>query len=205
ALLLMAAALWRRRAAALYFVLMMGSSLLFLFYSRVAWEVNAFQNFLLATIFLVLTQFLKKSRSASRWIFLFLLAFSVGCWNHAIFAAAALSLAGAATLIALKWPGEANVRLMLLGHLNLLVQAVLLARHFVGDGPFMRHALPAIAAGLMVILGATRVHVAAEAHLVPAALKLVSERRLARFANTLLLGSVAISLLVSPASDVSFF
>lgn len=205
ALLLMAAALWRRGAAALYFVLLMGSSLLFLFYSRVAWEVNALQNFLLAIIFLALTQFLNASQNASRWIFLFLLAFSVGSWNHAIFGAAMLSLAAAATFVALKWPLEASARLMLLGHLNLLVQAVLLARHYVGDGPFMRHALPAIAAGLMVILAATRAYGSAEARLVPEVLRLVSERRVARFANPLLLGSVAISLLVSPTSDVSFF
>jgi hypothetical protein len=205
ALLLMTAALWKRGAAAIYFVLLMGSSFLFVFYSRVAWEVNALQNFLLATIFLALTQSLSRSRSSPGWIFLFLIAFSVGCWNHAIFASAALSFAAAATLAALKWPSEDSVKLMLVGHLNLLLQAVLLVRHFVRDGPFTHHALPAIVAGLAAILAATRAYSSVEAYVVPAVLRVITDRRVARLASTLLLVSVALSLLVSRTSDVSFF
>ena len=102
ALVLMTVALWKRGRAALTFLLLMGSSLLFLFYSRVAWEVNALQNFLLSLIIFSLTGLLGSDRTPRRSVFLLLLAFSLGAWSHAIFLAAALSFALAATLAALN-------------------------------------------------------------------------------------------------------
>ena len=136
ALQLMTVALWRRGIAAVYFALLMGSSFLFLFYSRVAWEVDALQNVLLAAIFLAVTQLMHAGRSSPFPVLLFLLSFSIGCWNHAIFGTAALAFAAAANLIALKWPREDTARLALIGNLNLLLQAILLARYVVVDGPF---------------------------------------------------------------------
>ena len=205
ALGLTALALWKRGAAALYFALAMGSSLLFLFYSRVAWEVNALQNLLLALVLLALPHLLDQSRSSHRWLFLLLLAFSLGCWSHAIFVAAALSFAAATLLVAFKWPGESSARLLLIGQLNLLVQIVLFARHFVGDGAFATRALPAMLAGLGVIALATHAYVRIEGQILPHAMKALTDRRVARTASVLLVGFIALSLAASPIGDVSFF
>ena len=198
-------ALWKRGAAALYFTLAMGSSLLFLFYSRVAWEVNALQNFLLALVLLALPHLLDQSRSSHRWLFLLLLAFSLGCWSHAIFVAAALSFAAATLLVAFKWPSESSARLLLIGQLNLLVQFVLFARHFVGDGAFVTRALPAMLAGLALIALATHAYVRVEGDLLPHTIRALTDRRVARFASVLLAGFMALSLAASPIGDVSFF
>ena len=205
ALGLTALALWKRGAAALYFALAMGSSLLFLFYSRVAWEVNALQNLLLALVLLALPHLLERGRSLHRWLFLLLLAFSLGCWSHAIFIAAALSLAAATLLVALTWPGESSARLLLIGQLNVLVQIVLCGRHFVGDGAFATRALPAMLAGLGLIALATRAYVHVEGHLLPHTIRALTDRRVARLANVVLVGFVVLSLAASPIGDVSFF
>ncbi|KJC34544.1 hypothetical protein [Bradyrhizobium sp. LTSP857] len=205
ALGLTALALWTRGAAALYFALAMGSSLLFLFYSRVAWEVNALQNLLLALVLLALPHLLDQSRSSHRWLFLLLLAFSLGCWSHAIFVAAALSFAAATLLVALKWPSESSARLLLIGQLNLLVQLVLCARHYVGDGAFVARALPAMLAGLALIALATHAYVRIEDRLLPHTMKALTNRRVARFANIVLVGFVVLALTASPIGDVSFF
>ena len=205
ALGLTALALWKRGAAALTFALAMGSSLLFLFYSRVAWEVNALQNLLLALVLLTLPHLLERGRSPHRWLFLLLLAFSLGCWSHAIFIAAALSFAAATLLVALKWPGESSARLLLIGQLNLLVQIVLCGRHFVGDGAFVARALPAMLAGLGLIALATHAYVRVEGYLLPYTIKALTDRRVARLATVLLVGFVVLSLAASPIGDVSFF
>ena len=200
-----ALALRRHGAAALYFALAMGSSLLFMFYSRVAWEVNALQNLLLALILLALPPLLQQARSSRRWLFLLLLSFSVGCWSHAIFVAAALSFAAATALVALKWPGEGSARLLLIGQMNLLLQLVLCGRHFIGDGAFATRALPAMLAGLALVALASDAYVRIESRLLPRAIAALTDRRIARFANVLLAGFVVLSLAVSPISDVSFF
>lgn len=205
ALGLTALALWKRGAAALYFALAMGSSLLFLFYSRVAWEVNALQNLLLALVLLALPHLLERGRSLDRWLFLLLLAFSLGCWSHAIFIAAALSFAAATLLVALTWPGESSARLLLIGQLNVLVQIVLCGRHFVGDGAFATRALPAMLAGLGLIALATRAYVRVEGHLLPHTIRALTNRRVARLANVVLVGFVVLSLAASLIGDVSFF
>ncbi|QPF94575.1 hypothetical protein [Bradyrhizobium commune] len=200
-----AQALRKRGAAALYFALAMGSSLLFLFYSRVAWEVNALQNLLLALVLLALPHLLQPDRRSHRWLFLLLLAFSLGCWSHAIFVAAALSFAAATLLVALKWPGESSARLLLIGQLNLAVQLILCGRRFVGDGGFASHALPAMLAGLGVIALATHVYVRLEGRLLSHIMKALADRRVAWFANIALFGVVALALAASPIGDVSFF
>ena len=197
-------ALWKRGASALYFVLAMGSSLLFMFYSRVAWEVNALQNLLLALVLLALAHLLERGRSRRRWLFLLLLAFSLGCWNHAIFVAAALSFAAATFLVALKWPGESSARLLLVGQLDLLVQSVLSGRHFVGDGAFWTRALPAMLAGLGAIALATHAYALFEDRLLPPTIRALSDRRIARSTGIVLAGCVALSLAASPISDISF-
>ncbi|TYL89381.1 hypothetical protein FXB40_36400 [Bradyrhizobium rifense] len=205
ALGLTALAFWKRGAAALYFALAMGSSLLFLFYSRVAWEVNALQNLLLALVLLTLPHLLERGRSPHRWLFLLLLAFSLGCWSHAIFIAAALSFAAATLLVALTWPGESSAKLLLIGQLNLLVQIVLCGRHFFGDGAFVTRALPAMLAGLGLIALATRAYVRVEGHLLPHTIRALTNRRVARVASIVIVGFVVLSLAASPIGDVSFF
>jgi hypothetical protein len=205
ALIVTALALRKRGTAALCFTLAMGSSLLFLFYSRVAWEVNALQNLLLALVLLALSQLLEQDRSLRRWLFVLLLAFSLGCWSHAIFVAAALSFAAATLLVALKWPNESSARLLLIGQLNLVLQLVLCGRHFVGDGAFATRALPAMLAGLALIALATHAYIRVESRLLPRVIEALTDRRVARFANVLLAGFAAISLAASPISDVSFF
>jgi hypothetical protein len=205
ALQLMTVALWRRGIAAVYFALLMGSSFLFLFYSRVAWEVDALQNVLLAAIFLAVTQLMRAGRSSPFPVLLFLLSFSIGCWNHAIFGTAALAFAAAANLIALKWPREDTARLALIGNLNLLLQAILLARYVVVDGPFAQQVLPALAAGLIVILSTTYAYLAAEVRLAAAAQRIFGHPRLAKLATPLIILSVALSLAASPANDTTFF
>ncbi|MGY8660841.1 hypothetical protein Q3C01_00550 [Bradyrhizobium sp. UFLA05-109] len=197
-------ALGRRGAAAIYFVLLMGSSLLFLFYSRIAWEVNALQNLLLSLVLLALPHVLEPGRSRPKWLFLLLFTFSLGCWSHAIFAAAALSFAAAATFVALKWPGEGSARLLLIGQLNLLVQCVLSARYFIGDGNFVCRALPAMLVGLALVAYATHAYLRLECRLLPHVLRAITERRVARYVNVLLVGFVVLSLAASPIGDVSF-
>lgn len=198
-------ALRKRGAAALYFILTMGSSLLFLFYSRVAWEVNALQNLLLALVLLALPHLLQQGRCSHRWLFFLLLAFSLGCWSHAIFVAASLSFAAAAAIVALKWPGENSARLLLIGQLNLLLQLALFARHFVGEGAFATRALPTMLAGLGLIALAAHAYVRVEGRLLPRTIKALANRRIARLPGVLLAGFVALSLAASPISDVSFF
>ena len=205
ALVVAACALFHRGLAALAFMLGMGSSLLFVFYSRVAWEVNALQNLLLALVLLSLTHLLEPEKYRERWLFLLLLSFSLGCWSHAIFGAAALSFAAATLLVAIRWPSESSAGLLLVGLLNLLVQFVLLLRHFVGEGPFATRALPALLAGLLVIALATHAYVRVERRLIPHITNLLNKPLVARSSNILLICFVTIALAASPAGDISFF
>jgi hypothetical protein len=205
--LLMAVTLWRHGASAICFALLLGSSLLFLFYSRVAWEVNALQNLLLAIIFLALTHLASlasKTRTAPFWIFLVLLAFSIGCWNHAIFVAAALSFAAATSLVVLGWPNDANARLQLVACTNLLLQTVLAARHLVHDGPFVSHALPTMAISLLLIVLATLACICFEAPLLPRILGAVSDPRVAGGARIFIPAFIVFALVVTPTSSISF-
>jgi hypothetical protein len=205
ALLLMTVALWKRGTAALCFLLLMGSSLLFLFYSRVAWEVNALQNFLLALIVLALTSLLRSTRSPPASVFLLFLAFTLGTWNHLIFMAAALSFALAAAVVALKWPDENSVKLLLLGCFNLVLQIVLLARHFVGSGPFLLHVLPALVVGVALVTLFSVAYVRAENHLLAAAFRAITRPPLVNLGNGAAISAIAGSLLISPTSLLAFF
>jgi hypothetical protein len=205
ALVVTAVALFKRGLAALAFLLCMGSSLLFLFYGRVAWEVNALQNLLLALILLSLTRLIEPSRPREGWLFLLLLCFSLGCWSHAIFGAAALSFAAATLLVAIRWPGEGSARLLLVGLLNLMVQFVLLFRHFVGEGPFATTALPALSASLLVIALAAYAHGRVESRALPRIASVLNAPLIARASNILLIGFVAVALAASPTGDISFF
>jgi hypothetical protein len=205
ALLLMTVALWKRGTAALCFLLLMGSSLLFLFYSRVAWEVNALQNLLLSLIILALTSLLRSDRTPPGSVFLLLLAFALGTWNHLIFMAAALSFALAAAVVALKWPDENSARLLLLGCFNLVLQIALLARHFVGSGPFMLHALPALVLGFALVALFCVAYVRAENYLLAATIRVITRPPLVNIGNGAAIFAIAGSLLVSPTSVFAFF
>ena len=205
ALVLMAAALWKRGSAALSFLLLMGSSLLFLFYSRVAWEVNALQNFLLSLIILSLTILLKSERPPLWTVFLLFLAFSLGTWNHEIFVAATLSFAAAATLVALKWPDEDSARLLSLGYFNLVLQIVLLGKRFVADGPFVLHALPALIFGCALVALSSLAYVRAEKYLLPAISGMIRSPPVVHAGNGVVALAIAGSLLISVTSASAFF
>ncbi|MCX5783374.1 MAG: hypothetical protein NTW04_02900 [Elusimicrobia bacterium] len=75
-------------AALMYLII---SSALFMLKSRVAWEVYAMQNFLLAVIFILAGRFADEEKSL--WaVFLFLLANMAGIINHFIFLSVPSSL-----------------------------------------------------------------------------------------------------------------
>ena len=135
-----------RRSAAL-FALLFGSSLLFLWMSRVAWEVSALQPLLLATMLAALLGAGRRDRWTGPGVALFLMASNLGVFNHLIFAAiptsflAAALVAGAgrkdASTAALVWIGTLAVVSMLL---------VLLVKVMLPDAIFARwHALFVVA------------------------------------------------------------
>lgn len=155
AMALVIATLWNQGRAAFFAALLFASSLLFLFYSRVAWEVSALQNLLLAAILAALARLLSAERPSLAMTLPFFAAFALGIWNHFIFAASATSLALAATLLLWRRPGPEIARAFLLGVFNLPLQAILmLAKYLTPTGAFATHALPTLLFGL-VLIGAT--------------------------------------------------
>ena len=153
AMILIAAILWRRGQAAFFALLLFASSLLFLFYSRVAWEVSALQNLLLALILAALDRLLSRARPATGWSFLFYAAFALGMWNHFIFLAAAISLTAASTFLLLRRPDETTARLFALTILNLALLGVMAGGLVLTpDGDFITHGLPALLIGLVLVM-----------------------------------------------------
>jgi len=81
----------------------MGSLALFLFYSRVAWEVNALQNLLLALVLMALPASAGTRPMPLIAALLLLLAFSLGLESRHIRCSGAV-LRRTTLLVALKWP-----------------------------------------------------------------------------------------------------
>ena len=113
---------WNRRYIPLFLVMLFGSSILFLFESRIAWEVSALQNFLLAVIIFALAKIMKGPQF---WhVVTFFLCFALGTWNHFIFLVASISLMLTTIYIYMK---EQNFgcRLLVLSTLNIIVQGLI--------------------------------------------------------------------------------
>jgi hypothetical protein len=156
AIALVMSTFWSRGSVPLYLGLLFASSLLFLFYSRVAWEVCAFENFTLVLIIFALSRLLSTDRPRFRHAFLFFFAFAFGTYNHFIFLAAALSFTIAALFISFRDQSAGGTRIFLLNALNLLVQAVIYyGKPRIADGDFLNHAMPALLSGGALLLGAT--------------------------------------------------
>ena len=198
----------KRGYTAFYAMLLFASSLLFLFYSRVAWEVSALQNMLLALIVWTVSEILPAGHSRRGHIVLFFLAFALGTWNHFIFLAAALSFAMATTFVALSYPSKENARLFLLGAFNLPVQfAVLIGMPPLSDGAFFSHALPALLAGFALVAVTSIAYIRAETRLLP----WIAEFPVRRpgladpIHNFLVYGTAGAFLIVLPYDGTSFF
>ena len=88
----------RRRAILLF--LLFGSSLLFLWLSRVAWEVTALQPLLLAVMVAAVLDAGTRGRWTAPGITAFLLASELGVVNHLIFSAIPTSFLAAAVVVA---------------------------------------------------------------------------------------------------------
>lgn len=147
---------WKQGITPLYLAVLFASSLLFLFYSRVAWEVCALDNLAVSSIVFALSRILSPEHSRFRYVMLFFLAFAIGSWNHFIFLAAALSFAMAAFFIALRDQNDQGAKLFILSALNLLVLAIICSvKPLIADGDFLTHVLPALSGGIATVLAAS--------------------------------------------------
>jgi hypothetical protein len=208
AVVILVATFWRRGYSAFIVTLLFASSFLFLFSSRVAWEVCALQNFLLALIVAALSGLLKADRARLGATLLFFLAFALGTWNHFIFSAASLSLALAAAFLAIRSPDTDSARAFLLGAFNLPLQGLLIiGKPFISNGPFPSHALPALLVGLALVLLTSIAYVRLEARLLPLVIEFPVRRKdIADRVRTVLVYGIAAGLLVIlPLDGASFF
>ena len=174
AVALVVATFWHRGKAPFYAALLFASSLLFLFYSRVAWEVSALENFALALIIFALSRLLSASPPRFEDAFLFFSAFAFATWNHFIFLGAVLSFTITALFIFLR---EANTRIVLLGTLNLLVPALLYyGKPHLRDGDFISHALPALLSGVTLLLGTSLLFVTIDRRISPSIARFIATK-----------------------------
>jgi len=182
AIALMMATFWRRGNAAFYVALLFASSLLFLFYSRVAWEVSALENFALALIIFALSRLLSAGPPRSENVFLFFSAFGFATWNHFIFLGAVLSFTITALFTFFRDPNSATARIVLLGTLNLVVPTLLYyGKPHLRDGDFINHAMPALLTGVTLLLGISLLLIAMDRRISPSiALFLAAKRSLSR-------------------------
>lgn len=196
------------RHAALTITLLFASSLLFLFYSRIAWEVSALQNFLVAIIIVCAARLLRAPVLPAGTAALFFAAFALGTLNHFIFSAAAISFAVTAGLIASRTPSAATWRLFFMAALNLLIQLiVMVTKHFMLDGPFVTHVLPAFSAGALLVWAGTAALVRFKPEVLRAAQNFLASRPrfVSRFHRTLLLALSGCFILILPFNGASFW
>ena len=115
---------------------LLGSSLYFLWYARVAWEVCTF-NFLLLVMILSIILIILRFRSElikTKWHFWSLLLFCLfwlGCFNHLIFVCVPLTLVVASILYATFQPTPSCIRLASLMTFGSLLSSILLLKRFV--------------------------------------------------------------------------
>jgi hypothetical protein len=177
-----------RGSVSFYAALLFASSLLFLFYSRVAWEVCAFENFTLALIIFALSKLLSADRPRFRYAFLFFFAFAFGTWNHFIFLSAALSFTITALFVSFRDQSCQGARIFLLSTGNLLVQAVLYyGEPRIADGDFINHAMPALLSGIALVLVVAILFVIIDRRISPLIVQMSTESGSARCSCTLYL------------------
>ena len=147
---------WKRGQSALYIVLLFASSLFFLLYSRIAWEVAALENLLISLLIASTSIVLFATKLRKTPTAIYFAVFTLGTFNHFIFAAAAVSFVVTAGLIASKSINTRTSRLLLMGLFNIPLQiVVMVSKQFILDGPFTTHALPALIAGGLLVFGTT--------------------------------------------------
>jgi hypothetical protein len=154
AVALVMATFWRRGNAPFYAALLFASSLLFLFYSRVAWEVCAFENFAISLIIFAISRLFSADRPKFKDALLFFSAFGFATWNHFIFLGAVLSFGIISLVISFRDRNLLGARIFLLGTLNLAVPALLyFGKPHLQDGDFINHAMPALLSCVILLSG----------------------------------------------------
>jgi hypothetical protein len=179
-----------------------------LFYSRVAWEVSALQNLLLALILAALDGILSRERPAAGWSFLFYAAFALGTWNHFIFLAAAISLAATSAFLLLRRPDATTGRLFALTILNLpLLGIVAGGVVLTPDGDVLTHSLPTLLIGLAFMAATSAAFIRYEPLLSPHLARWPGQNQKLARRFGLALGIVATAglLFCLPLDGVSFF
>lgn len=150
-----------RIRTALLLTALLASSPLFLLYGRVAWEVCALQNFLLALIIAALNSLWRGERLTAAPLVILYTAFAAGLWNHFIFSAASISFAIASAAMLLWHPDRKAARVTLAAFVNLAVQAAVAGGKLAMPGGVWV-SLAAIACAGFLIWFATAFTVAAE-------------------------------------------
>ncbi len=118
---------------------LLGSSLYFLWFSRVAWEVWTFNFLFLVVIFsiIIILLRLKSEIIKVKWHLLSLLLFYViwlGCFNHLIFACVPLTLVAASMLYAGCFkPTPSYLRLANLTIFGCLLSSIILSKRFIPE------------------------------------------------------------------------
>lgn len=124
---------------ALLLFLLFGSSLLFLWMSRVAWEVTAVQPVLLATMLATVLEAGRSERWTTRGIATFLLASELGVINHLIFSAVPISFLAAAVLGGAGRRDRRTAELVWVGALAVVSMLVVLGvKRVLPDPTFIR-------------------------------------------------------------------
>src|SRR5215813_13178846 len=90
-------------SSALVWLYLLGTSALFVFKSRLAWEVTALQNLLLTGILVLCARFLEDRRRAFGDVLAFLVLNYIGVINHFIFISVPVSLALVALVHMILW------------------------------------------------------------------------------------------------------
>jgi hypothetical protein len=145
-----------RRSAVLLFLLF-GSSLLFLWMSRVAWEVSALQLVLVATMVAAVLDASTRERWTAPGVALFLLASDLGVVNHLIFALVPTSFLAAGLLAGAGRRDPLATERVWIGVLAVGSMCLtLLVKWAVPDAMFTRWQGPIVAAFLAWPLGVAR-------------------------------------------------
>jgi len=133
---------YRRFSAAHAFawLYLLATSSMFLWQSRVAWEVCALQNFLIAAIILLIHNFLERKIFSRLGTALFFLVNTIGVWNHFIFISIPLSLLLYAIAYSITTRDLSLLRFLRLTAANILVAAsVYLLKPLVSEAIWQQH------------------------------------------------------------------
>jgi hypothetical protein len=207
ALAIISTAFWNHSKVTLCVLVSFASSLFFLFYSRIAWEVTALENLLVALIIVSIRGILSNSPYRRLLVGTFFLAFAFGTWNHIIFSALALSLVVCALYMATKAPSTTHTSLLFLGILNLALCTIVAGVVFMTiDHSMLDHPTTFAAIIFLLSTSATAIFLRLEVSFVLFA-HTVSKRRpiaTARTRNFILYFVLTALVLISPFNGTSF-